>query len=471
MEEKHQTSQYEMDMTSGPILSKLLRFSIPLVCSSILQLLFNAADVVVVGKFAGDNSLAAVGSNTALIQLLTNLFLGLAVGSNVLAARHYGAHEEEGLQQTVHTTILLSLCSGVLLAVVGALGARTILVWMRSPGEVLNLAALYLRIYFLGMPAMMVYNFGASLLRAVGDTRRPLYYLLCAGIVNVVLNLFFVIVMDLDVAGVAIATVISQCISAGLVLRCLVKETGGIHLDLRKLKIYPQKLRQILQTGLPAGLQGVLFALSNVAIQSSINGFGEIILAGNSAAVNIEGFVYVAMNAFYQATTSFTSQNFGAGKLQRIVPILLRAQLCVLVAGVFFGNLAAFAGPVLLRLYSSSPAVITAGINRLQIISRTYALCGMMDVMVGALRGIGYSIMPMIVSLVGVCGLRLVWLSTFFQIPAYHTVQVVYWSYPLSWIITAAVHVFTFMWAMRRVRRRMQISGHPEPLPAPVNKE
>ena len=377
---------YEIDMCSGAILPKMLRFAVPLMCSSVLQLLFNAADVIVVGRWAGDNSLAAVGSNTSLINLLVNLFIGLSVGANILAARCYGAGDKEGLRQTVHTSILLSLLSGVVLAIVGALGASTILGWMQSPEAVRGLAAVYLRIYFLGMPATMVYNFGAALLRAVGDTRRPLYYLLTAGIVNVVLNLFFVIVCKLDVAGVAIATVISQVISATLVLRCLIREQGGIHLELRQLRIWPSRLRQILQVGLPAGFQGVLFALSNVVIQSSVNSFQETVVAGNAAAANIESFVYAAMNAFYQANISFSSQNYGAGQYNRLRPILLRAQGCVIATGVLLGGLAVLFGRQLLSIYTDSPDVIDVGLERLAIVCGTYAICGMMDVMVGSLR-------------------------------------------------------------------------------------
>ena len=446
-------TRYEIDMCSGPILSKMLLFSVPLMCSSILQLLFNAADIVVVGRWAGDNSLAAVGSNTALIGLLTNLFVGLAVGANTLAAKYYGARDRMALYKTVHTSMLLSLLSGLLLALVGALGARTILIWMQTPANVLDLATLYLRIYFLGMPATMLYNFGAALLRAEGDTRRPLYFLTLAGVVNILLNLFFVIVMKLDVAGVAIATVISQCISAGLVVRCMVKDTGPLHLNLRRLHIYPDSLRQILRIGLPAGFQGILFSLSNVVIQSSVNTFGEVIMAGNSAAANIEQFVYVAMNALYQATISFVSQNLGAGNYHRIRKIVIRAQLCVLAVGLVLGNAVSLFGSVLLGIYSRSDDVIQAGLIRLGICARTYALCGVMDVMVGGLRGIGYSVMPMIVSLVGACGLRLLWIATIFQVPRFHTIQMLYWSYPISWAITALVHIFCFLWAMKRLRR------------------
>ncbi|MDD3346896.1 MATE family efflux transporter [Oscillibacter sp.] len=446
---------YEIDMCNGRILPKLLQFTVPLICSSILQLLFNAADIVVVGRFAGDTSLAAVGSNTSIIGLLTNLFIGLSVGANILAARFYGADEKENLRQTIHTSILLSLLSGIFLAVLGVCGAKTILVWMQAPPQVLNLAVLYLRIYFLGMPAMMLYNFGAALLRAVGDTRRPLYFLFGAGVVNVVLNLFFVIVWKMDVAGVALATVISQCISAALILLCMMREPGAVHLDLRQLHIFPARLKQILQTGLPAGLQGILFALSNIVIQSTINSFGETVMAGNAAAANLENFVYVSTNAFYQANISFTSQNLGAGQIRRIPQILLRALLCAAVLGTAFGGLVTLFGPQLLGIYSNSPEVVSAGMRRLLIVCTTYGLCGLMDVTVGSLRGIGYSVLPMLVTLVGACGLRLLTVATIFQIPRFHTIQTVYWSYPASWTLTFLVHILCYFWAIRQVKRRL----------------
>ena len=458
-----QQTHYEIDMCNGPILSKMLRFSIPLMCSSVLQLLFNAADIVVVGRWAGDNSLAAVGSNTALIGLLTNLFVGLAVGANTLAAKYYGARDRDALHRVVHTSILLSIISGLVLTVVGVFGARTILIWMQTPENVLDLATLYLRIYFLGMTATMVYNFGAALLRAEGDTQRPLYFLSLAGVVN--------IVCKLDVAGVAIATVISQCISASLVLRCMVKDTGPLHLDLKKMRLHPQAMRQILRIGLPAGFQGILFSLSNVVIQSSVNTFGEVIMAGNSAAANIEQFVYVSMNAMYQATISFTSQNYGAGNYHRIRKIMIRAQGCVLVVGLVLGNAATLAGRVLLSIYTTSPPVIEAGLVRMGIVCTTYALCGMMDVMVGGLRGIGYSIMPMLVSLVGACGLRLLWIATIFQLPQFHTIQTIYWSYPISWAITFGVHVICFLWAMKKVKRQLLPEGAPAPVEVPPTLE
>ena len=454
------TKQYEMDMCSGPILRKMLMFALPLMLSSILQLLFNAADIVVVGKFAGDNSLAAVGSNTALINLLTNLFIGLSIGANVVAARHYGAKAWDDLRRTVHTAMLLSMLSGALLLVLGVIGAKQMLIWMQTPEEVLPLATIYLRIYFLGMISTMVYNFGSALLRAVGDTKRPLYFLLCAGVINVILNLLFVIGFQMDVMGVAIATVISETVSALLVLRCLVKEKGGIHLELRAMRIDRKKMLQILRIGLPAGFQGVVFALSNVVIQSSVNIFGNIVVAGNSAAANLEGFVYMAMNAFYQTTLSFVSQNYGAGEQKRINRIVLLGEACVIVTGTLLGNTVVFFGNELLQIYSNNPEVIAAGMVRLHYISMIYALCGIMDVMVGALRGIGYSIMPMIVSIVGVCVLRLIWLATVFQIPEFHKIETVYLSYPVTWILTSLVYIVFFVWIrIRSARKKSALSA------------
>ncbi len=454
MASKKKTKNYEIDMCHGPILKKLLVFSIPLMCSSILQLLFNAADIVVVGRFAGDNALAAVGSNTSLISLLTNLFIGLSIGSNILAAMYYGAKREKDLSETVHTSIVLSVISGLALTFVGVLGAHQILLWMKTPSEVIELAALYLKIYFCGMTATMVYNFGSAILRAKGDTKRPLHFLMTAGIINVVLNLILVIKFQMGVAGVGLATVISQFVSAGLIIRCLMMEEGGTRLELKKMHIQKNKLIQILKIGIPAGFQGVLFAFANVAIQSSVNSFGAVVVAGNSAASNIEGFVYAAMNAFYQAAISFVSQNAGAGNYKRITKIVLRAQASVIVVGLVFGNLAVFFGRDLLRIYSDSEPVINAGMQRLGIVSRTYALCGIMDVMAGAIRGIGYSIMPMIVSLLGACVFRLIWIATIFQIDGYHTVTTVYESYPISWMITFSVHILCFIWAMKQKQKK-----------------
>lgn len=454
--EESQKKRYEMDMCSGPILKKMLLFAVPLICSSILQLLFNAADIVVVGRFAGDNSLAAVGCNTALINLLTNLFIGLSVGANVLTGLFYGAKQEKDLSETVHTAMLISIFSGMVLAVGGALSAKWLLTLMKVPGEVLDLAALYLRIYFIGMPSMMVYNFGSAILRAVGDTKRPLYYLTFSGVINVILNLCFVIFFKMDVAGVALATIISETVSAILVIRCMMREKGGIQLIPSRLGIHRDKLLKILKIGLPAGFQGMIFSISNVLIQSSINLFGAAVVAGNSAAGNIEGFVYVSMNAFYQATISFMSQNVGAGKYERINRILFNGLICVVFVGIVMGNGCVFLGKNLIGIYSSSPEVIEAGLIRLKYIATLYAIAGMMDVMVGGLRGIGYSVMPMIVSLIGACGFRILWLATVFQIPEFHNVQSIYISYPVSWILTFSAHLVCFIWARRRMNDRVK---------------
>ena len=439
-------------MVNGPILKKMLLFTIPLMFSSILQLLFNAADIVVVGRFAGDNSLAAVGCNGALINLMTNVCLGLSVGGNVLAARDYGAGDEEELSKTVHTAMLLGIISGLVLTVAGVIFAPQLLELMQTPENVLPLAALYLRFYFLGMTAMMVYNFGSALLRSIGDTQRPLYYLVAAGVINVILNLVFVIVFRMDVAGVGLATVISQCVSAVLVVRCMMREQGGIRLIPRRLHIYKDKLIQIVQVGLPAGFQGAVFSLSNVVIQTSVNLFGETVVAGNSAAMNLEGFVYVSMNAFHQAAISFTSQNVGAGRRERIGKILLTAEGCVIVTGLLFGWVMYGFGRPLLHIYSNSSHVIDAGMVRMRIILLPYALCGMMDVVVGVLRGMGYSVGPMIMSLIGACGLRLVWIATVFQIPQFHNISTVYVSYPITWAITLVAQLLLYVYASKKMK-------------------
>lgn len=448
--EQTEKKKHEIDMVNGPILKKMLVFAFPLMCSGVLQLLFNAADIIVVGRFAGDNSLAAVGSTSSLILLLSNLFIGLSVGGNVLTARYFGAKKEKDLSETVHTAITISFISGVILAAAGIILAKPILHLMQAPDTVIDLSALYLRIYFIGMPAMMLYNFGSSILRAKGDTRRPLIFLIVAGILNVCLNLIFVIKFHMDVAGVATATAISQCVSAALILRCLAGESGGFKLSLKKLKIHKAKLITIVQIGLPAGFQGVLFSLSNVVIQSSINSFGDITMAGSAAAANIEGFVYMAMNAFYQAAISFTGQNAGAERYERINPIMIRAVACVTVTGIVLGNLAYLLGTPLLSIYSSSAPVIEEGLKRLAIICTTYAVGGIMDTLVGVLRGLEYSVIPMLVTLVGVCGLRIVWIMTIFQIPALHNVTTIYLSYPITWVLTSAVHFICYMIIRKR---------------------
>ena len=440
-----------MDMTSGSIMKKLVLFSLPLMASSVLQLLFNAADTVVVGQFAGENSLAAVGSNGALINLMTNLFMGLSVGTNVLLAKSVGAHDDEHTSNIVHTSMVISALGGMFLMIFGIFFADDILLLMDVPDEVIGLAAEYLKIYFVGLPAMMIYNFGSAILRAIGDTKRPLYFLTAAGVINVGFNLLFVIELKMDVAGVAWATVISQEVSAVLIFICLMREQGPIHLDVKKLRIDKSCLKHIVQIGLPAGFQGTLFSLSNVVIQSSVNSFGATVVAGNSAAQNLEGFVYVSMNAVHQAALSFTSQNVGAGRYDRIGQILWKALLLVTVVGVGFGNTVVLFGHRLLGIYSPSELVIEKGFVRLLWICGPYFLCGIMDVMVGVIRGMGYSIMPMIVSLIGACGLRILWLETFFKMKEFHKVEMIYITYAVSWTVTFLAHVVCY----KVVRRKM----------------
>ena len=430
---------YEMDMCNGPVLKKILIFSIPLMLSGVLQLLFNAADIIVVGRFAGSQSLAAVGSTTALINLLINIFIGLSVGANVVVARAYGGRRDKDVSEAVHTAIAVSIVSGVILIVMGFVFSRLMLELMGTPDDVIDKAVLYMRIYFAGMPVVMLYNFGSAILRAVGDTRRPLYFLSIAGAVNIVLNLFFVIVMHMDVAGVALATVISQCISSGLVLRCLAKSEGGLKLELSKIKIHRKKMFQIFKIGLPAGMQGAIFSVSNVLIQSSVNSFGSIAMAGNAASANIEGFVYNAMNAVYQTNLSFTSQNIGGKKYTRVNKILFTCLGTVTVVGMILGFGAYAIGDELLLIYSTDPEVIRFGMLRMSIIATTYFTCGWMDTMVGSLRGMGYSVLPMIVSLTGACGLRILWIFTIFA--QQRTLTSLYISYPVSWVITAGVHM------------------------------
>lgn len=436
---------YEIDMCNGPITGKMLRFALPLMLSSMLQLLFNAADIITVGKFGSEHSLAAVGSNTALINLLTNLFIGLSIGANVLVARFYGAKNGEELNETVHTAMLLSLISGLILTATGVIFARYFLIWMKTPTEILGLATTYLKIYFLGMPAMMIYNFGSAILRAIGDTKRPLYFLAASGVINIVLNLLLVVVFRLDVKGVGIATVISQTVSAILIIRCLAKSNGDIKLELKKLRLSRGKVGAILRIGLPAGLQGSIFSLSNVVIQSSVNLFGPIVVKGNSAAQNLEGFVYFSMNAFHHATLSFTSQNMGAKKYDRLGKILKNGLCLAILFGAGFGGTVILFGRNLLSIYTNDSAAISAGMTRLYIITGTYTLCGIMDVMVGAIRGIGYTVLPTIVSLIGACALRLVWLATVFRIPKFHTINTVYLSYPITWLVTIIAHVICYI--------------------------
>ncbi len=450
-------SSHSIDMCSGSIAKKMIIFTLPLMLSGILQLLFNAADVIVVGKFAGDASLAAVGSTTSLINLTTNLFIGLSVGANVLTANYYAAGKESDLENTVHTSMTLSVISGIFLTIIGILFAPYILHLMNTPDDVIELATIYLRTYFCGMTAVMVYNFGSAVLRAIGDTKRPLYFLTLAGIINVCLNLIFVIKFNMGVLGVGLATVISQNVSAILIVICLIKEDSSIKLYINKLKIDKHKLMRIIKIGLPAGIQGMLFSLANIVIQSSVNSFGTVVMAGNSASQNIEGFAFTSMNAFHQAAVSFTGQNAGARKYKRINKILFTALCYVLIVGILFCGIYILFGKHLIGLYTDSSDVIAAGVNRLIIIAASYAVCGMMDVVVGALRGLGYSFMPMIVSLIGVCALRLIWIATVFQIEEFHKVEIIYYTYPISWTVTLIAHLICFFVVKKIIRKKWNI--------------
>ena len=443
-------------LTEGSVPRKMLAFALPIFLSNLFQQLYNAVDSLIVGNFIGSAALAAVGSTSSLINLLINVFVGLSVGVNVLVARYYGARKDKDVSETVHTAVTTSIVSGFILVVLGILLANPLLRLMGTPEDVLSQSVLYMRIYFLGMPVLMVYNFGAAILRAIGDTRRPLYFLFASGVVNVCLNLFFVVVLGMGVDGVAWATVISEHISAFLVLKSLMSAPGALKLDLKQLRIHPRKLKRIVKIGLPAGMQGAIFSISNVLIQSSVNSFGSIAMAGNTASSNIEGFVYTAMNAVYQTNLSFTSQNLGGRKYSRINKIMYICLGVVTAVGLILGLTAVAAGDGLLHIYSSDPEVLHYGMLRLEIICTTYFLCGIMDCMVGSLRGLGYSIIPMFVSLTGACGFRVLWVFTVFA--AYRSLDVLYLSYPVSWAITAIAHMVTFHKIRRKIPRQDAVS-------------
>lgn len=443
VQDKSSSNKYEMDMCNGPLFGKIVLYSVPLMLSGILQLLFNAADIVVVGRFAGNHALAAVGATSSLINLLVNLFMGLSVGANVLVARFYGGGQKKEISETVHTAVLTAVIGGVLLTFLGFFLSRPLLTLMGTPDDVLSHSVLYMKIYFAGMPVMLLYNYGSSILRAVGDTKRPLYYLMIAGVVNVILNLIFVILFQMGVAGVALATVISQIISAGLIVRCLMVSQSSYKLEIKELRFHADKFLKIMKIGIPAGLQGSIFSISNVLIQSSVNSFGSIAMAGNTAGANLEGFVYMAMNALHQTALSFTGQNIGARKYERVYKTLGLCLLLVAAVGIVLGNGMFFFGKYLLGIYSEDMEVIQYGLGRLSVICTMYFLCGLMDVMVGVLRGMGYSVMPMIVSLTGACGLRILWIYTVFA--AYRTLFVLYLSYPVTWTITFLAHLICFL--------------------------
>lgn len=444
----HIARKHELDMCNGPLFPQIVLFSIPLILSGILQLLYNTVNIVVVGRFVGSNALAAVGSTSALINLIINLFMGLSIGVSVVMAKYCGANRQNDANETVHTAIAISTVTGIMLAIFGVLMAKPLLQLMGTPDDVLEHAVLYMKIYFLGMPASMIFNFSSAVLNAVGDTRRPLYFLSISGVVNVTLNLVFVIVFHMDIAGVAAATVISQYISVVLILICLLRSHGCIQLRWRKIRFYKDKLFAIIKIGLPAGVQSSIFAISNVLIQSSVNSFGSVVMAGNTAAMNIEAFAFMSMSAVYQASLNFTGQNIGAKKYDRVGRILGVCLISVTTVGVIFGGLTYLFAGNLLGIYTVDPDVIAIGVIRLSYICLAYFTCGAMDVLVGSLRGMGYSVLPMLASVVGICGIRITWIYTIFA--SNHTLETLYISYPISWTITGCVHLICFALIRRK---------------------
>ena len=441
-------------MCNGTIMDKLISFALPLMVSGILQLMFNAVDIIVVGRFSGSQALAAVGSTTALINVFTNLFIGVSLGANVLAARFYAAGKDKEMSETVHTAITLALVSGVVMAVVGLVFSRWALEIMGTPADVIDQSSLYMRIYFLGMPFFMVYNYGAAILRAVGDTKRPLMFLIVAGVINAVLNMFLVIAFHMGVAGVAIATVISQMISCLLVLRCLYKTDSSYQLRFSRLCMKKFYLVQIFQVGIPAGIQSTVINFSNALLQSSVNSFGSTAMAGYTAANNVLGFLYASVNAVTQACMSFTSQNYGVGKYKRMDRVLLDCGILSFIIAFVLGCGSYIFGGEILKIYTEDPEVIRCGVEILSITTVPYFLCGIMDLFPGALRGMGHSGVPMILSIIGTVGTRIVWI--FWIFPEYRSLYTLFISYPASWGITIVMQVICFVFVRRKVHRQLK---------------
>ena len=444
-------NKYEIDMCNGTLMDKLISFSLPLMLSGILQLLFNAVDIIVVGRFTGSQALAAVGSTTALINIFTNLFIGISLGANVLAARFYASGKEKEMSETVHTSITLALISGLVMALAGVLLARFALNLMGTPDDVIDQSVLYMRIYFLGMPFFMLYNYGAAILRAVGDTKRPLFFLVISGMTNAVLNLVLVIVFHMGVAGVAIGTIVSQLISSILVLRCLYTSNTSYRLYFSKLGIKTQYLKQIFQVGIPAGIQSTVINLSNALLQSSVNSFGSVAMAGYTAANNIFGFLYMSVNAVTQSCMSFTSQNYGVKKLKRMDRVLLDCIILSVCVALTLGCGAYFFGPELLKIYTSEEDVIRCGVEVLAFTTVPYFCCGIMDLIPGALRGMGHSGVPMILSIIGTVGTRIVWIFGLF--PSHRSLSFLFISYPVSWILTILMQAVCFYFVRKHVHQ------------------
>lgn len=445
-------SRYSIDMTTGALFPKIIGFALPLMLTGLLQIVYNAADAMIVGRFSGSVALAAVGATSMLINLTLNLFIGLSTGSGVVVAKHIGANNVASVHRAVHSAMLLSVISGVFIGIVGIVAAPYALKAMDTPDDVLPLSVTYLRIFFLGTPASMIYNYGAAILRATGDSKRPLYILTATGILNVILNVIFVVCFDMSVVGVALATVISQTVSALCIIYIFININSVIHLSVKKLRFYKNELIEIVRIGLPAGIQGSLFSLSNVIIQSSINSFGSAVIAGNTASGNIDSVMFTCCNAVSQTATTFTSQNFGAGQYKRIRSIYFNClSINTIISAIFCGLLLGI-GPQLLGFFTTDSEVVGYGMERLRFFAVTYILCTVMDVTTCQMRGLGKSVAPMIISLIGVCGLRVIWVYTVFR--HYHTLSALYFSYPVSWLITGIVLAIMYAITFRKIIKR-----------------
>lgn len=441
----------DMDMCSGPLFSKILIFALPIMAMNILQLLFNAADMVVVGRYSGSEALAAVGATGSLINLIVTLFMGLSVGTSVIVAQDYGAGKPDAISSSVHTSITISIIGGVLVMVAGLALCEPLLAYMGTPVDIIDLSTLYMKIYFLGLPASMVFNFGAAILRAIGDSRRPMYYLTITGIVNVILNMFFVIVLHMSVDGVAWATVISQYLSMLMIITFLSQNDGAIRFRFKRMSIDGDKLKDIVRIGVPAGLQSLLFSISNVLIQSAVNSFGSVMVAASAAASNIEGLVATSTNAYYNAAITFTGQNMGAKKYDRIDTIAKVCTVLIFATWIILGGVTLYFGRFLLGLYTSNPDVIDLGMLRIKVMMVAYFTCGIMNVFPGLTRAMGYSILPMLCTLVGACLMRIVWLATFFR--WYPTVIMLFVCYPVTWTIAGLGQVGVFFYARKQIRK------------------
>ena len=446
--------KHTVDMTKGSIFRHIIVFALPIMLSGILQSLYNAADMIVVGKFAGKQSMAAVGSTTSAINLLLNIFIGLSSATNVIVARKFGAGNKNGVFKSVHTAITVCFAGGAVVTLLGVLLSKQVLLWMNSPSDVIELATLYMRVYFLGIPAVLLYNFGSAILRSVGDSKRPTLFLMISGLINVTLNLVFVIVFKMDVAGVALATIISQLFSAILVLRCLVKTDECYKLEFKKLKIFASEFKEMLMLGIPAGIQGSLFSISNVIIQSSINSVGSDAMAGNSAASSIEGIVYIALNAFFHATLTFVGQNYGAHDFKRIRKGVGIGLITAFVTGVIVGSISVIFSEFFVQFYTNSEHVSQIACQRVKYVCIAYFLCGMMEVGTGSLRGIGVATRAMLICVAGVCGIRIITTMAFAPYKEVADLIPLYLSYPVSWALTGGMLLTTFFIILRKREKR-----------------